>query len=294
MLRFTKAQMLNELRTIFLFEADHIAVGAGSVAAENFMGFASDQYWREAPERVELNRFQISMSFERGFDYAFAPSLTNTFGEHEVQDLNVFMQGTPRAGGQGVEGGETHDFMTQDGFCRTVCDAVFARWKLEWEQQGDFTTRELALLANMTEGAVRNALADKSEAGLRAIPRSKPIAVGYEEAKRWLMGRRGFVPFPQRPKYDSVLHENLNALRTAEGLGELVRWQLWNSFGDSTSAASTLRWPADELEHWVRGTFPFDLRRASELAEALDLDVPTFVGKAAELSLRRDTVRGEG
>jgi hypothetical protein len=38
-----------------------------------------------------------------------------------------------------------------------VADAASARWKLEWIADGTqtFTIRELALLANMTEGAVR-------------------------------------------------------------------------------------------------------------------------------------------
>ena len=40
--RFTKIEMLNELKTIFLFEADHIASGAGHEQATAFIGFQSD------------------------------------------------------------------------------------------------------------------------------------------------------------------------------------------------------------------------------------------------------------
>lgn len=39
MARFPKSEMLNELRTIFLFEADHILMGSGPEVAAQFIGF---------------------------------------------------------------------------------------------------------------------------------------------------------------------------------------------------------------------------------------------------------------
>ena len=147
MARFPKSEMLNELRTIFLFEADHILMGSGPEVAAQFIGFDPEfnEYCHLSPERVDLSRFSIAGSFERGYDYAFRPSLLNTLGEGEVQDLVVFMLGTPRAGGIS-SGGETHAFMTPEGLCQRVADTVLARWKLEWDPVGagshSFTTRE--------------------------------------------------------------------------------------------------------------------------------------------------------
>ena len=183
--------------------------GQGPVAAERFIGFPpgdADEYCHRSPADVDLSQFQIASAFERGFDFAYRPSVMNTLGSHEIQDLTVFMLGTPRSGGVS-SGGETHPYMTPDGLCQTVADAAHARWKLEWDSLGagrhTFTTRELALLANMTEGAIRNALSDKSENGLRAVPNSKnPVLVEHAEAWRWLKGRRGFIPSPQRPRDD--------------------------------------------------------------------------------------------
>jgi hypothetical protein len=291
--RFTKDQMFNELRTIFLFEADHLLMGAGQEMAASFIGFDTgdeSEYCHRPPADVDLSRFQISGSFDRGYDYAFQPSVMNTLGEGEVQDLTVFMLGTLRAGGID-SGGETHDFMTLEGLCQTVVDTVLARWKLEWDslKGHTFTTRELSLLADMTEGAVRNALADKSESGLRAVPGAKnPVTVEHAEALRWLKGRRGFIPSPSRPSEDRFLTEHLQNVQSTEALGLLIRRRLWDTFGSPEKAPAALGWSEADVEGWQKGAQVFREDQARKLAEALDLDVPLFVGKALEVTLRRD------
>jgi hypothetical protein len=89
--RFTKEQMLDELRTIFLFEADHVLISAGEARAEAFIGFPAGEdgeYLNEPPKKVDLGLFSsITGSFERGYEFAFNRSRLNNFGEHEVQDL---------------------------------------------------------------------------------------------------------------------------------------------------------------------------------------------------------------
>ncbi|GAA0246949.1 hypothetical protein LNAOJCKE_0444 [Methylorubrum aminovorans] len=291
MARFTMEQMLDELRTIFLYEADHIAMGAGEEAAERFLGFplreeeGEHEFCDLDPARVDLGRFQISKTFERAYGFVFEPGLTNALDE-EVQDLLVFMQGTPRVGGRAGSAGVTHSFMGPDGLCQTIADAAYARWKLEIVERGEFTTRELALLANMSEGAVRNAMADKDEGGLRAIPGSKPVQVEFEEAKRWLAGRRGFKPTPVRLRDDPNLRSRFGSVQTAEELGELIQ-RLRVQF-EPILSSSLKAWSAAEIASWEIGSFAFDAERAAELATGLDVDVPLFVGKALEVSLRRD------
>jgi hypothetical protein len=287
--RFTKEELLDELRTIFLYEADHVLISAGEARAEAFIGFpAGDQgeYLNEPPAKVDLALFsRITRSFDVGYEFAFNPSLLNTIGEGEVQDLLVFMDGTPRVGGI-QSGGETHRFMTPDGYCQTVADAVFARWKLEWkgDESETFTTRELALLANMSEGAVRTAISDKSENRLRAIPGSKPVAVEFDEAKRWLSGRRGFIPLPDRPEDDRFLTRALRDAETSKTLGLLIH-QVAN-YQPPDRLAEKVGWTEEEIKAWLDGTFAFDTERARHLAHVLQLDVPLFVGKAHEVSLR--------
>ena len=289
MAEFTKEQMLDELRTIFLFEADHVLISSGPMKAEAFIGFpAGDrgEYVHDAPSKVDLSLFaDITASFERAYEFAFNRSRLNTFSEHEVQDLQAFMEGTPRVGGIS-SAGEMHRFMTPEGYCRTVADAAFARWKLEWagDESAKFTTRELALLANMSEGAVRMAISDKTDGRLKAIPGSKPVAVEFAEAKRWLSGRRGFVPWPERAADDRFL---TRAIRDAETPKELARLVDQIAGFDATNRlAATLGWPIADVRSWFDGSFTFDVERAGQIAKALQLDVPMFVGKALEVTLR--------
>lgn len=287
--RFTKEEMLDELRTIFLYEADHVLISSGEAKAEAFIGFPvgeQGEYLNAPPKKVDLALFsEITGSFERGYEFAFNRSRLNNFGEHEVQDLVVFMDGTPRVGGVS-SGGETHRFMTPDGYCRMVADAAFARWKLEWkgDESETFTTRELALLANVTDGAVRMAISDKSDNRLKSIPGSKPVAVEFDEAKRWLSGRRGFTPWPDRPADDLFLNRAIRDAATPKAFGRLIH-QI-TDFQSPDQLAEKTGLTADEVKTWFDGTFAFDTERARQLAQSLELDVPLFVGKALEVSLR--------
>jgi hypothetical protein len=298
--RFEKEAMFDELRTIFLFEADHIVMGAGAKAAERFIGIprgTEDGYCHRPAAVVDLTRFPIADSFDRGYDFAFQPSVLNTLGEHEVHDLSVFMLGTPKAGGVYAGGGETHEFMTPNGLCQTVADTVLARWKLEWDSMGGhrFTTRELALLADMTEGAIRNALADKSDAGLRAIPGTRnPVEVEPDEALRWLKGRRGFIAYPQRAIDDRFLQKALQNVRSAEELGQLIKRRLSDALGAPDKRRSALGWSAEDIEAWQKGAQAFEADKARTLARALGFDEALFAGKALELTIRRDATGLQG
>ncbi len=296
MTRFTKDHMLRELQVILLFEADHILMGAGEKMAEAFIGFASGmdrEYCHRNPTDVDLTRFPIAATFANGYDYAFQPSLLNSIGEHEVQDLLVFMLGTPKAGGVS-SGGETHEFMTPNGLCQIVAETVYARWKLEWDSNTahTFTTRELALLADMTEGAVRNAIADKSDGGLRAIQGTKnPILIEHADALQWLLGRRGFVASPKSPNADRFMKEHLQSLVSPEALGSFVERRLIEQFSSIEQASASLGWNSDKVEPWCRGTFVFHEEQAKTLALALDLDLPIFAGKALEVTIRRELLK---
>ena len=290
MTRFTKEAMLDELRVVFLFEADHLLLGAGHRMAETFIGLSlddvnDDQYCFASPALVDLSRFCVSDVLDRAYDLAFQPSVLTHFEEHEIQDLNTFILGLPRAGGTSA-GGETHAFMESDGLCRTVADLAMARWRLDYSDWGgEFTTRQLALLANMSEGAVRNAIADKSENGLRTIPNSKPVAVEAKEAKRWLTGRRGFVPAPERLSNDPVAKQRLGSLQSVQEFGEFIRQCVMALRVDTQETP--------EIGDWIKGTFTFEAAVAQNLAERFELDVPLFVGKALEVSLRRDAAQAE-
>lgn len=332
MTRFTKEQMRDELRDILLYQADHIACCGATEAAELFIGFPQEDeedeiyqsYYEMQPSRVDLGRFRISRYFELAYDFAFHPSLMHHIEPTEIGSLITFMNGTPRPVSEDIDNIDpllpmrplSASFMEQDGYCQTVADAALARWKLEISGRGTFTPRELALLANMSEGAVRNAISDKSETALKPIPGSKPVQVEHEEALRWLQGRRGFKAIPKRMGDDTIATVKLETVRTAQELGRLIRAHYITFLGghpfqdNSTNRLSgnydpyfkleqmpkgvkSLDWSEDEFKSWQDGTFHFDRGKALKLAEALDLDAPLFVGKALEVSLRRDAVSGD-
>jgi len=61
-------------------------------------------------------------------------------------------------------------------------------------------------------------------------------------------------------------------------------------FETADRLAAKLGWTTAEVQPWLDGTFAFDVERAGRIAEVLQLDVPMFVGKALEVTLRS----GEG
>ncbi len=88
------------------------------------------------------------------------------------------------------------------------------------ERKGDMnhlTLAEVALLANMDERSVRNAANPKLPDPLKTEQVGKRSLVSSEEARRWLAGRKGFIPtkecegrVAQRPpEFDLVLTEEL-------------------------------------------------------------------------------------
>ncbi|UWR34941.1 hypothetical protein K3759_07575 [Sulfitobacter sp. W027] len=142
------------------------------------------------------------------------------------------------------------------------------------------SVRQLALLADITEGAVRNALSQNGAAGLTAVPGAKPVRVPLDEARRWLPGRRGFNATPTGPSDDLVMNERLRAFDRMEQLTDFISRHATRRLGSPDAL---------EVNHgWLDGTYLFDPTMARNVAEAIGADVPTFVGKAHELALRRD------
>lgn len=285
MARFAKDAMLDELQTILLYEADHILIGRGEVVAAAFIGFELDdegEHLNLRPSKVDLDLFPIADTFRQGYDYGFNPSPLNICGLDVVQDLQVFMEATPRAGGI-LSGGTTHAFMSPEGMCRQVADAAMARWKLA-DHRGDLTVREIALLADMSEGAVRNAISLGEAGGLQAVKGSKPLVVSGDVAERWLKSRRGFVPTPATAKDDAFLGDRIAGAVTVAEIVGLIRHlaSLPSSPGaaflDQVGAAS---W--NEVTSEIAGMHMGSVQR---YAEALGVDVPMFVGKATEVALR--------
>ena len=177
-----------------------------------------------------------------------------------------------------------------------VCDAVWARAAIDGFDEGlttSLSTRQVALLADMTEGAVRNAMTQGGEAGLKAIPKSKPVRFDIDEARRWLAGRRGFVPTPTGPTDDPILNERLRMYDRMEQLTDFIDRHARRLHGGIDGLVVELGWSHAATKTWCNGTFTFDQAMAQQLGAALGADISTFSGKCLELSLRRDAREGD-
>ena len=68
------------------------------------------------------------------------------------------------------------------------------------EEMSDFLTfAEVALLADMDEKSVRNAAYAGDASRLVTAKSGKNVRVSLEEARKWLLGRKGFVPTSTTP-----------------------------------------------------------------------------------------------
>lgn len=70
---------------------------------------------------------------------------------------------------------------------------------------------EIALLANMDVKSVRNATSEKAADRLNTQLIGKRSQVSLEEARRWLAGRKGFVPSSKTPIQTTSSHISLSA-----------------------------------------------------------------------------------
>jgi hypothetical protein len=265
---FRKDELLDELRTILLFEGDHLILGRGEEFAESFLGFAPEDgsnYCEDDPAKVDLLLFPIAGSFDRGYGYAFAPTNPIQIDESEVQDLIVFMLGIPRVGGTSA-GGELHEFMTPKGFCRRLADTVYARWKLEIEHVDQFSIRELALLANMTEGAVRNAV---SIGELRTRKSGTSIWVKHADALDWLRGRKGFVAMPSAEQETSAGLTTLRNAETPEQLGAALQAALSSSGVPDEELDRLVGWSPADRRRWFAGDVAREFHAVGHIAGLL-------------------------
>ena len=281
---FTKDEMLDELRFVVRVMANHLAAYGSMKAAELLAGFETANpiypYAEDDPSNFDLSRFRITGYMDVSYDYAFQIGQPSRFDDDRAQDVNEFRHGVNL---QSTEGNSS-PMANPDSKCRIVVDTAFARWKLERED--DLTVRELALLAGMKEAAVRNSLsADliKVEAGRRP---GEPGTLDGNVAYGWLRKRRAFIDSrdPQtraqnrRSEYRTLLRvRSLDyAFKQILAHGDL---SLEDLAGKADVAPAFLKAVA-------RGKPPLDLKAAQRVGEALDLDVPSFVGTIVEAALR--------
>ena len=269
-----------ELAATLIVQAKHIVLVTDSPdQGATFLGHDPETARAEA---VDLNRFPIAAEIEALHAYAFAPTGDDPYDVNALHGMAHFLAGIPREDFDG----DVHGFPGQGApsALSDVLQAASARAAIDGHEDAwsdDLSVREVALLADITEGAVRNALSQNGAAGLTAIVGSKPVRISLDEARRWLPGRRGFRPTPTGPSDDPVLNERLRAFDRMEQLSDFVARHAARRLG-STEALG------EDAAGWLDGSYTFDASTAHSVAEAIGADAPTFIGKALELALRRD------
>ena len=268
-----------ELAASLIVQAKHIVLATDSPEkGEAFLGADPEE---SRAESVDLSRFPIAAQLEALHTYAFTPTGDDLYDVNALHGMEHFLTSLPRQDWDG----SVHGFpgLGHPSAMADVLDAASARAALdghESDNTNDLSVRQLALLADMTEGAIRNALSQGGAAGLTAVPGSKPVRVSLDEARRWLPGRRGFTATPTGPSDDPVMNERLRTFERMEQLTDFI----------NRHATRQLGFPnvPEVNSGWLDGTYAFDPSAARNVAEAIGADVPTFVGKAHELALRRD------
>lgn len=294
---FSRERLMTDLRWALMASANHIAVaGPEDSVAHTFLGFTVEDVGTFQgdvinPDAVQLERFPIAKILEEAFDFAFQVGLrAHRYKMDEVNHLRMltFRWGSPRF----VWGGTFDTPMENDEspICRTI-DTADARQRLLW---GDpMTVRQLALLAHMSEPAVRTSLSKEGirtqvahQGGNKSGATDKLGQVPYETARKWLKGRRGFVATLEPGPTDPAYVEDMIRLLKSQGFETCLNNSIYEGHSLSSLAVEAKVDPDWLLEVVTGRPAKLDIDALTRIAHSLYADVPAFVGCAVEKILR--------
>ena len=279
---FTKEEMREELRRIVRVMANHLAVYGSLEAAKLLTGFETDKdvypYAEDDPSRFDLSRFAITESVSIGYDHAFQVGTSYRFDDSTAQDLHEFRHGANMRSTDGM----SSPMSEPDSICRIVIDTALARWQLE--QGSELTIRELALLSDMKEAAVRNSL---SAEGIKVEARrqGESGAVDGGVAYGWLRKRRGFIDSLDPAMKVEIRRAGIRALFQERGFAEAFQEILREAEISPADLAAKADVKVSFVSSLAKGKPPIDVESARRVAATLALDVPIFVGAAVEAAL---------
>jgi hypothetical protein len=285
-----KETVMKELREVLLGNACQIILsGVDDTLAETYLGISLADYslgsmhggMTEDIEAIDLNRFSIACQLGAAYDFAVQQGdikARMAFTEDDWNDLSIFLEGAARCS----FGGESTPLFDENSTLRRTLDMALARMNL---RHGYYLTiRQLSLLADIGETAVRTAL---SADGIRT--EGKPAQISAEVADPWLRRRRGYVP--------TMEAEEVASANNGISVEELFKSGPFESALVATMdlrgmTASELAQHANIDEAWFQslmatGPIACDLDALRSLADGLDVAVPLFAGRAVEAILAR-------
>lgn len=277
---FSKAEMFEELKRVFLVQANQIAHAGSLDFARAFMGFETKNpnypYCEDDIAQVDLDRFAATHYMDRAYDFAFQVGRYWGFGGDIAQDLNEFVQG---ANPQSSDGWQS-PIANPDSKVRRTADMAFARWKIA--DGSNLAIRELALLAgDMSEAAVRNSLSKEKIAVTKG-------EVDLDAAVAWLQPRRGFVPTRTEEGRKESWTVWARGLIEQDGLAKAMPMLLKELGFSADALAANAQVPPPFVAALLEGRPMPDVDALRRIGAALDLDVPHFVGVAIQAALRTE------
>lgn len=290
-LPFSKEEMFAELRYLLLIEAGRIDLMRGAPATEAFIGFPYevDEYEAKYPDsdlkRINLGDFELTRNFDLAYDYAFQRGKWSHFDEVIEQRLRSVTHGFPEFGPEG----EQNPYHSENSKCRHVAEMATARYHLA-HYEASATIRDLALLANMSEAAVRNSLSAEN-----VKPEGKPARVDKETALKWLGGRRGYIQNRDEAARGETAEQRTSRIFGGVTFQNAMRHAVFEKKLDETgkSAAEAIAKNSGVELSFVQklmdGKPVIDIDHFCLVAQTLNLDAPKFAAYAVEQALRERT-----
>lgn len=298
---FSRQEIIDEVKKAAVAFASHLsAFGPGNALelAAAYLGCELERYDLDGLTEEELRSIPIERHFLHrvamdAYDYAYQVGAKGLDYQAQIDErlheVAALLSGFPQTDFNG-EPSPLNGSNPQK--LREVFETFVARYKLD--QESDLTITELALLASMGEAAVRTSL---SKEGITTISRQKghPGVVPHEQAVKWLMGRRGFVPSAKfSEEHEGQYKRELLASlldKPEMSLPEFLQTAMKLRKATIHQISEQARVPEPWLEGVLSGnTSPsIDIAALKRLAEALDVPTVPFPSKAVEYLLTRQS-----
>jgi hypothetical protein len=277
----SREDVMSDLGGVICATAHHLAiVGASDAFVSEFLGVEVKDARHGclfSAHDIDLSRFTITPLVEHAYDFAFQ---TGEVRHRVGMDLEVYSQLTIFRRGAVRSHWDDYTAMSSDDsdICRTL-DTAFARHTLD--DHGFLDIRQLALLAQMTEPAVRTSL---SAAGIKSDGGTSGLA--REKALQWLEGRRRFIPTmvpdPLMPEFTSDFGRLLRSSGYEDAAKDLVYVE-----HSLFKIADICQVDPDWLLEVATGRATVvDLEMLQKLDSVFSDGGAAFVGRAVELAIR--------
>ena len=285
----SRSAVMDDLRMMILASADHIGlVGPSEKCLDDFLGFEVGP-WQPSlvpsldPKMVDLGRYKLTDLINRAYDFAWQVGPRENrcqFEENDYFSVVTYIHAAPTF----TSDSSDTPMSSSNSALRQTLNAARARKGLEWKR--GLSIADLALLARMTEPAVRASL---SKEGIRATGNKNDnglLVVEHADTLRWLEGRRGYVPTEGPLPEDSAWRDR--------DVADIFRDQGWEAVAVDATGIHGLATLAglEQLDaSWVHDLVmgrpaSLDIEALERIGRVVARDTPRFVGIAVERLMR--------